>query len=236
MQEIIRIDLGGVNCYLLKNEQRFMLVDTGGHMFLDKEFENRRSQLVHELEKNGVDDSNLDMILLTHGDNDHACNANYIREKFHSKIAMHANDMFMVEKANPDVYRVNSNYQSVIFRIVFKLMDSKIRLLMDKVYKEFEIFQPDIQLENGQSLSEFGFEGTIYHLPGHTAGSIGILDYEGNLIAGDLFANNKKPSLAINAQNFDEMKESARKILDNDIIKIYPGHGEPFAAGRIKIR
>ena len=41
MQEIIRIDLGGVNCYLLKNNQRFILVDTGGHMFMDRQYTDR---------------------------------------------------------------------------------------------------------------------------------------------------------------------------------------------------
>ncbi len=51
MQEIIRIDLDGVNCYLLKNMQRFILVDTGGHMFMDKQFNNRRDKLVRNLEK-----------------------------------------------------------------------------------------------------------------------------------------------------------------------------------------
>jgi glyoxylase-like metal-dependent hydrolase (beta-lactamase superfamily II) len=55
------------------------------------------------------------------------------------------------------------------------------------------------------------------------------------LIAGDLFANNKKPSLGLNAQNFDEMKESARKILRNNVLKIYPGHGEPFDAIGMRI-
>jgi glyoxylase-like metal-dependent hydrolase (beta-lactamase superfamily II) len=235
MQEIIRIDLSGVNCYLLKNKQRFILVDTGGHMFMDKQYSNRRNNLLSELEKNGVNDSNLEMIILTHGDNDHSCNTRYIKEKFHSKIAMYSKDVSMVEKADSNCYRINSNYQSIILNLVFKLMDKKIKLLMDKVYKEFETFQPDILLENKQSLLEFDFEGTIYHSPGHTPGSICILDNEGNLIAGDLFSNNKKPSLAINAQNFNEMKESARKILKNNVVKIYPGHGESFDASSIRI-
>lgn len=235
MQDIIRIDLDGVNCYLLKNKKRFILVDTGGHMFMDKQYNDRRNDLVSELEKNGVNDSNLEMIILTHGDNDHTCNARYIREKFHSKISMYSNDVFMVEKADSNCYRINSNYQSVLLKLIFKLMDSKIKLLMEKVYKEFETFQPDILFENGQSLLEFDFEGTIYHSPGHTSGSICILDNEGNLIAGDLFANNKKPSLAINAQSFDEMKESARKILSENVVKIYPGHGKPFKADMIRI-
>ena len=235
MQETTRIDLDGVNCYLIKNKQRFVLVDTGGHMFLDKQFGNRRDFLVSELEKSGVNDSNLEMIILTHGDNDHCCNARYIKEKFHSKIAMNSNDVFMIEKADSSCYRINSNYQSFLFKLIFKLMDSKIKLLMDKVYKEFEIFKPDILLENEQSLLEFDFEGTIYHCPGHTPGSICILDNQGNLIAGDLFLNNKKPSLALNAQNFNEMKESARKILRNNVVNIYPGHGEAFDAGSIRI-
>ncbi|HKM34469.1 MAG TPA: MBL fold metallo-hydrolase [Lachnospiraceae bacterium] len=234
MQGIIRIDLGGVNCYLIKNKQRFILVDTGGHLFLDKQYSDRRNDLVNELEKNGVNDSNLEMIILTHGDNDHTCNARYIREKFNSKICMCSNDAFMVEKADSSCYRVNSNYQSLLFNLVFKLMNSKIKLLMDKVYMEFETFQPDILLKDEQSLSEYGFDGTIYHSPGHTKGSICILDNEGNLIAGDLFTNNKKPSLALNAQNFNELKESARKILRNYVVKIYPGHGESFDASSIR--
>lgn len=233
MQNIIRIDLEGVNCYLLENNQKFILVDTGGHMFMDKQYTNRRNALVRELETNGVNNSNLSMIILTHGDNDHVCNASYIRDKYHSRIAMHAGDVFMVEKSDPNCYRVNSKYQSFLFNIVFKLLDSKIKLLMEKVYKDFETFIPDILLDDNQTLLDF--EGRIFHIPGHTPGSICILDNEGNLIAGDLFANNKKPSLGLNAQNFDEMKESARKILRNDVLKIYPGHGEPFDAIGIRI-
>lgn len=233
MQNIIRIDLEGVNCYLLENNQKFILVDTGGHMFMDKQYTNRRDELVCELEKNGVSSSNLNMIILTHGDNDHACNARYIRDRFHSKIAMHSSDVCMVEKSDPNCYKVNSKYQSFLLNIVFKLLEAKIKLLMEKVYKEFETFKPDILLEDNQLLSDF--EGRIFHTPGHTSGSICILDNEGNLIAGDLFANNKKPSLGLNAQNFDEMKESARKVLKNNVLKIYPGHGEPFDSIRIRI-
>jgi hydroxyacylglutathione hydrolase len=235
MQHIIRIDLNGVNCYLLENNQKFILVDTGGHMFMDKSYNNRRSELVGELEKNGVNDSNLEMIILTHGDNDHVCNARYIRDKFNSKIAMHLSDVYMVETSDPSCYKINSKYQSLFLNIIFKLMDKKIELLMEKIYKEFETFQPDILLEDQQTLEQYGFNGCIYHSPGHTAGSICILDKEGNLIAGDLFSNNKKPSLAINAENFDLMKESARNILRNKVLKIYVGHGEPFEANNIII-
>lgn len=34
MQEVIRLDLNGVNCYLLRKDKNFLLVDTGGHMLI----------------------------------------------------------------------------------------------------------------------------------------------------------------------------------------------------------
>jgi hydroxyacylglutathione hydrolase len=40
--EIIQIDLKSVNCYLGKQEDSFILFDTGGHIIMDKEFTNRR--------------------------------------------------------------------------------------------------------------------------------------------------------------------------------------------------
>ena len=63
MQDIIRLDLGGVNAYLLKKEEKFVLVDTGGHMFLDKVLDkvldNRRDRLKKGLAEHGVTRDNL---------------------------------------------------------------------------------------------------------------------------------------------------------------------------------
>lgn len=228
MQQIIRIDLNGVNCYLIKNDGKFILVDTGGHMFLDKEFTNRRDELEKSLLEHGVNEHNLCLIILTHGDNDHVCNARYIREKFNSRIAMHEKDAFMVEKADPNCYKLNCKYKKPIFKLAFHLMNSKIERLMEKVYREFEVFQPDGFLQDGDDLSAYGFDGTIYLMPGHTEGSICILDSEGNLLCGDLFANNKKPSLAVNAQDFKRLKDSADKIMSHKVRMVYPGHGTPY--------
>ena len=99
-----------------------MLIDTGGHLFMDKEYTDRRDELVNALLERGVNDTNLELILLTHGDNDHVCNAKYIRERFHSKIAMHSGDGFMVEKKDNTMYRLNAKYKSLLFCFAFWLM------------------------------------------------------------------------------------------------------------------
>ncbi len=235
MQTIERIDLHGVNAYLIKNNQKFILVDTGGHMFRDKEYTDRRQELINILMDKGVDEKNLVLILLTHGDGDHVYNASYIRECFHSKIAMHAADVFMVEKKDNTVYKQNANFKSPLFKLAFRLLGSKIQLLMDKVSSEFEPFTPDLLLDDWQDLAEFGFQGKILHCPGHTQGSICILDEEGNLISGDIFSNIKKPSLAANAQNFKLMRESAASLLKKKVLHVYPGHGELFCADEVHI-
>jgi len=69
--EIITIDLGGVNCYLLGTDNGFVLIDSG--------VSNKRSQLVAEMENTGCRLGSLKLIVLTQGEVDHAANAAYLR-------------------------------------------------------------------------------------------------------------------------------------------------------------
>ena len=72
-------------------------------------------------------------------------------------------------------------------------MKKKIEKITEKTLKDYESFTPDILLSDNMNLKEYGLEGTVIHLPGHTAGSIGLLLGDGSFIAGDTFVNNQKP-------------------------------------------
>lgn len=37
---------------------------------------------------------------------------------------------------------------------------------------EFQTFEPDLTLSDGQSLEEYGVDAKVLHVPGHTPGSI----------------------------------------------------------------
>ena len=78
-----------INCYLVKTDNGFILIDTGRV--------NKRNLIEKELEKAGCYPGNLKLIVLTHGDFDHSGNAAYFRKKFQSQIAMHKDDSGMVE-------------------------------------------------------------------------------------------------------------------------------------------
>jgi hydroxyacylglutathione hydrolase len=227
-QEIIRIDLDGVNCYLLKAGDKFILFDTGGHIMLDKQFNDRREKLVNELEAAGCNHENLQLIILTHGDSDHTANVVFLREKYDAKIAMHPKDIELVENPTLEKVMENCHYQSFVYKIVFKLMKKPITRFNQKVLNNFEKFTPDIYLSEGDSLLEYGFDAKVLHTPGHTLGSIAVITNDGELISGDTLANIKKPDIAPNALNFKTLHESVKRLKKMDIKIVYPGHGAPF--------
>lgn len=227
-QEIIRIDLGSVNCYLGKMKSGFILFDTGGHMVMDKQFTNRRELLLKELDKAGCNPDNLHLIVLTHGDNDHVCNAAYIRNKYNAKIAIHPNDCKLVKNPKINDFMNSFKYRAFLYKIIFRILHKTIYKVSLKTLDDFETFTPDILIDDSFHLWEYGFEGEILYMPGHTAGSIGILTKDKELIAGDTFSNMGKPTLAPNAIDFKRLEASVSKLKSYGIHTVYPGHGMPF--------
>jgi glyoxylase-like metal-dependent hydrolase (beta-lactamase superfamily II) len=212
MQEIITINHGGVNCYLIKTSNGFFLIDTG--------FSKKRPEIETDLQKAGCTTENLQLIILTHGDFDHTGTAAYLRQKYGAKIAMHPADVGMVE--NGDLfYSRKANFLT-------KDMGKLILVLLNTRLKEVDRFTPDFNITEAFDLSAYGLNAKILHTPGHSAGSISILTSEGNLFCGDLLENKKEPakgSLLPDKAGFDN---SLKKLRQLEINIIYPGHGEPF--------
>ena len=199
--------LGQVNCYLIKTDTGFILIDTGS--------QNKRTELEKDLENAGCTPENLNLIVITHGDFDHTGNARYLREKFGAKIAMHLDDVGMAEKGDMFWNRKGNFFIKKIAPTLFRFGKS-------------ERFKPDLYLEDGDDLSEYGFNATIIHIPGHSKGSIGIITSDGDLFCGDLLENTKKPGLNSIMDDKPAADISIEKLKSLEIKTIYPGHGESF--------
>jgi hydroxyacylglutathione hydrolase len=212
VQEIKTISFGGVNCYLLINDIGLVLIDTG--------FSKNRVDVERELENAGCTPETLKLILLTHGDFDHSGNAAYLREKYNVKIAMHIDDEGMLEKGDL-FYNRNANF---LMRMMGKIMLFFLRGGL----KKDERFTPDLHIDDGYNLSEFGLDATVLYVPGHSKGSIGILTSTGDLFCGDLLENTKKPSKNSLIADKKAFNESIEKLKGLKISTVYPGHGEPF--------
>ena len=221
MQEVIKsitlplpLRMGSVNCYLIKNDIGYFLIDTGSS--------HSRTALEETLDTAGCKPGYLRLIALTHGDFDHTGNAAYLRDKFNTKIAMHFDDLGMVEDGDMFWNRNRSNFLlKIIASSLFGFGKSKR-------------FRPDIFLEEGTDLSEYGFEAKVVGIPGHSMGSIGFLTTAGDLIGGDLFENVKKPSLNSIMDDLETANASVEKLKRFEIKTVYPGHGRPFAMEEFK--
>ena len=86
-QEIKTISLDGTNCYLVKTD--------GGYILIDTNFPFQRNKFEKTLEREGCRPGNLKLIVITHGDIDHTGDGAYLREKYKARIAMHEGDTEM---------------------------------------------------------------------------------------------------------------------------------------------
>lgn len=208
------IDVGGVNCYLIEVDDGFVLIDTGFStkcMFLDE-------VLKKALNMPGEVPKKLKLVILTHGDSDHAGNCKFLRENYGAKIAMHFEDSKMVENGDMSWNRKSKPDKiSFTFRLVTLAFDKN---------SVFETFKPDMYLQEGQNLSEFGLSAKVIHLPGHSKGSIGVLTNEGDLFCGDLMYNFASFNYIDNLEDFNKSIHKLKKL---DINILYPGHGKPFS-------
>jgi hydroxyacylglutathione hydrolase len=213
IKDIKTIILGGFNgnCYLLMTENGYVLIDTGR--------KSKRKKLEQELLHGGCKPGNLDLIILTHGDFDHTGNCAYLREKYHTKIAMHQHDIGMVE--NGDMFWNRQTGNIVIKKLINLTFNIKR-------------FKPDFELDEQSDLSKYGLNAKVLYLPGHSKGSIGILTSDKNLFCGDLFTNRKKPEPNSLVDNRNDLNESIKKVKRLDINTVYPGHGEPFQISTYK--
>ncbi len=200
---------GTVNCYLVQTGTGFLLIDTGTS--------NRRDQLVSGLASAGCKPGGLHLIVLTHGDFDHTGNAAFLRREFGAQIAMHQDDVGMAEHADMFWNRSSGN---PILRSVSPVLFR---------FRKSNRFVPDIRVDQGYDLAQYGLDAQVISLPGHSQGSIGILTAGGDLFCGDLLENTRQPAANSIMDDPAACKASIEKLRKYQINTVYPGHGLPFS-------
>jgi hydroxyacylglutathione hydrolase len=214
--EVQTIDLGFVNCYLVRADGGFFLVDTGLPV--------QRGALEKRLLDAGCRPGDLRLVVLTHGDLDHTGNCVYLREKYRTRIAMHREDSDLAKNAEVGATR---KVKSPLLRLMMRV--GRRSGAASGLSPELRHFQPDVYLVDGDGLREYGLDAQVLHLPGHTNGSIGILTHDGELFAGDTLENRRSPGPASIIAREDLLASSLLRLSKLAITTVYPGHGKPFA-------
>lgn len=214
-QEITVISKMGVNCYLIKSDSGFVLIDSG--------YSFSRRSIEKELEAADCRPGNLNLIVITHADFDHTGNCGYLRKKYGCKIAMHRNEAGTAETGHMLANRAGR--QGLFTRTVMSLF----RLLNRR-----HAFKPDLLLEDGDHLTVYGCNARAYLVPGHSLGSMGIVTAGNDLFCGDLFGNYGKPA-PFNVNEPEEVKRSFNRLRSMGIKTVYPGHGKPFPMEQLRV-
>ena len=219
--EIYKLKFGINHCYIIKGKDAIM-VDGGppnsGKSFLKK------------LKSLSIRPDEIKLIVLTHGDPDHAGSAKEIKEITGAQIAIHEYDRKNLEEAinnwPPGVTTWGKITHFVFYPIFMK-------------WVSFSPVKADIILQHEEfPLEQYGINGRIIYTPGHTAGSVSVLLDSGEAFVGCMAHNGFpfkiSPGLPIYADDIEKVKESWYILLEHGAKMIYPGHGKAFSVKKIK--
>jgi hydroxyacylglutathione hydrolase len=96
-----------------------------------------------------------------------------------------------------------------------------------------ETFTPDVWLDTGQSLREFGLDARVAHTPGHTAGSVSVLCNDGSLFVGDAILNLVHVAFPLYWEDAARARESALIIHALKPRVCCTAHGRAFDANEL---
>ena len=218
--QIFTLKFGINRCYIIKGKQAVM-VDGGPP--------NKKKEFLKQLTGLSLDPHVIRLIILTHGDFDHIGSVKDFKEITGASVAIHENDRENLEKGlfhwSPGV----SGWGKLSRRLIKPFAD-KTKIPAEKA---------DIVLNNNNfSLREFGIDGEVLYTPGHTFGSVSILLDTGDAFVGCMAHNGfpftVHPRFPIYAEDTEKLKESWYILMEKGAKTIYPGHGNPFPAEKMK--
>lgn len=199
-----RIKCGNANCYLVSDGASGILIDTGKKKYLDVVIEACKPY-------------KMKLIVLTHAHFDHAENAAALGERFGVPIAMHRDDLNLIESNNNQFMSAKTFLGKIVLSASLKGFAKGI----------MGAFTPAVFLQDGDDLTQYGIPAKVIGLPGHTKGSIGIDVGGKELIVGDALMNIFYPTISMLYNDEKAMLESAKKITGLGERIIYFGHGRP---------
>ena len=204
--QITTLSYGSANAYLVRGRTGSVLIDTGTEKYRESILRVCRNQSVK-------------LIVLTHGHFDHCQNAAYLAEALGCPVGIGGADIALLEQGA----KRKVHGRGAWGRIYAAAANWNI------AHKKMTYLKPDIILQPDMSLTEYGVDGRVIALPGHTAGSVGVLLDAGQLFAGDAMQNIGKPARTWCYEDYESAASSVRRIREIKASCIYYGHGKPQA-------
>ncbi|MBC8063000.1 MAG: MBL fold metallo-hydrolase [Clostridiaceae bacterium] len=234
--EIINLKLKVTNCFLIKCETKYILIDTG--------YEYEWELFCKKLKDVSVSINEISHIILTHHHDDHCGLLNNLLEanKDIRVVMSHlAKDLLL--KGENDITHggglVNKRI-SLLFSLERLISNGKGVVKRTLKFNPYKTRENDILVKGETQLKDIGvnLQGKIIETPGHSIDSISIMFEDGNSFVGDAAANFLQFAgtkyCVVFICDMDEYYNSWRKIISNHAKEIFPAHGRPFNVKKLK--
>jgi len=225
------IKLSVTNCYLLKADRGYILVDTA----YDWEWD----AFCKELGNAGVGFGDLECLILTHHHDDHAGLLNQlVAQNPGIKIVMSKHAKDLLAKGRNDWTKGGGYLNRRINALVMlkKIFDKK----WTQTFPPYVTREDDILVSQETSLRELGIglDGKIIETPGHSSDSISVALPDGDWLVGDAAANMLQFAgtkyCVIFIQDLEQYYRTWTKILKAGAKQILPAHGRLFPADELR--
>ena len=227
---IDEIKLKITNCFIVKVDNKVILVDTG--------YEFEYEKLISKLTKSNITLQNIDFIFITHCHDDHVGSiAKIIDQNPNIKLILSkkASEFGFTGKHN-NIY--GSGYLNKRIALILKLKGI-LNKNWNHTFSPFEKRNNDIVIDHDILLNEIGinYNGKILMTPGHTLDHISLV-IDDICISGDSVANFPRiiglHYCVVSVNNLSEYYNSWNKIILNNVKKIFPSHGNRIDINKIQ--
>lgn len=228
--DVTTIKLSLTNCFLLKGNAGYCLIDCGNEYDQEK--------LVKALNKSGIRLTDIRYLFLTHHHNDHTGLIHFLLSSNPDIKMIMSRKCAEYLKSGSHFKHENEGYSSSFLQITFSFY-SKINKNLTERFKPYSAREKDILVEenNIDIPAELGIIGKIIHTPGHTEDSIALL-------TGDLAFIGDAARNMLNLGNSsyfpfllydrEECKRNWHNLALSGARKLYPSHGKPFGIEKLK--
>ncbi len=216
----------------------FLLPCQGGYLQVDAGYEHDYSIYRKNLSKAGVALENVRYLALTHHHDDHAGFLNELARDAAITIIAHEQAEALLKTGKNDRTR-GGGYINGFIKLV-----AGIKMRFDPrwtlTFPPFTLREQDILLngDDDQVLRGLGLPGRVLYTPGHCVDHIAIVLDQGDAFCGDAAASfllwAGTHYCTVFMTDMETAYHSWQKMLDAGAQTIYPAHGRPFPADRLR--